>query len=49
MITVSFENEDWVWLCEVLSEIRDYPEAALISEDDRARAESALEAAVAGV
>jgi hypothetical protein len=43
-LTFSITTRDWVWLCEMLADIRSYDEQEYVLSEDLARAISCLEA-----
>ena len=43
-LTFSIDGKDWVWLCEMLADIRAYDGQALVLMEDMERAVSCLEA-----
>lgn len=43
-LTFSIDSKDWVWLCEMLADIRAYDEQAQVLMEDMERAISCLKA-----
>jgi hypothetical protein len=48
-LTFSIDTRDWVWLCEMLADIRAYDEVEPVMHEDMERAISCLESLEAAV
>lgn len=48
-LTFSICTDDWIWLCEMLADIRAYDEGEYVLSEDLRRAVSCLEALEAAV
>lgn len=48
-IKVEFDTKDWVYICEMLAEVRNYMDAGPVTEEDKERIHSSLEALESGV
>lgn len=48
-LTFSIDTKDWIWLCEMLADIRAYDELEPVMVEDMERAVSCLESLEAAV